>query len=143
MKRIIHFQQKGLPMVLPLKFVSAPFLANGLNKKLFLECCLPVTVFELVAKFSCFNTKNYVIGECSECSSTKFNSGNFINIIISDSDSASLSNVSDFDGEDENVNEDFLSYCECAHCKDNKLQNTLFKGISTSLFFCCIAPSKL
>ena len=134
-------------MVLPLKFVSALFLANGLNKKIFLECCLPVAVFELVANFSCSNTKNYGIGECSECSSTKFNSGNFINIIISDSYLASPSDVSDFERErqreDENVHEDFLSYCKCAHSKDNKLQNTLFKGISTSLFLCCIAPSKL
>ena len=101
MKQIIRFQQNDSPMVLPLKFVSALFLANGLNKKIFLECCLPVAVFELVANFSCSNTKNYGIGECSECSSTKFNSGNFINIIISDSYLASPSDVSDFERERE------------------------------------------
>ena len=37
-----------------------------MNKKLFPECCLPVTVHEL-AMFSCSDTENCMIGKCDEC----------------------------------------------------------------------------
>ena len=74
-----------------------------MNEKLFLECRLPETIHELVAKFSSSDTENCMIGECSECSSTK---------LSSDGDSKYLNDVSDVDGEDENVDEDSVSYSE-------------------------------
>ena len=97
------------------------FLVNGMNKKLFPECRLPVANHELLAKFSCSDTENCMIGECSECSSTKFSSDNFNTKSTSNSDSRSPCDVSDVDGEDENVDEDSISYYEWAPCEDNKL----------------------
>ena len=98
-----------------------------MNKKLFPECHLPVTIHELVAKFSCFNTENCMNSKCSECSSTKLSSDNFNTRSTSDSDLMSLSDVSDINGEDENVDEDSISYYEWVRCEDNKLQKVLFK----------------
>ena len=79
---------------------NALFDTNGMNKKLFPECCLPVTVHELVAMFSCSDTENCMIGKSDECSSTKLSSDNFNTRSTSDSDSTSPSDVSDVDGED-------------------------------------------
>ena len=81
-----------------------------MNKKLFPECRLSVTIHELVAKFSCYDTENCMIGECSACSSTKHSSNNFNTRSTSKSDSTSPSDVSGIDGEDENVGKDYISY---------------------------------
>ena len=56
---------------------TALFLTNGMNKNLFPECRLLVTIHELVVKFSCSNIEHCMIGECSECSSAKLSSDNF------------------------------------------------------------------
>ena len=64
---------------------NAIFLGNGINKKLFAECCLPETIHELVAKFSCNDTEDFMTGKCEVCSSTKLTSDNFNT--SSDSDS--------------------------------------------------------
>ena len=71
-----------------------------MKKKLFPECCLPVTIDELVAKFSCSDTENCMIGECSECSSAKLRSDKFNTTSTSDNDSTS---PSDATRENENV----------------------------------------
>ena len=98
-----------------------------LVKKLFSEGRLFVTNHELVAKFSCSVTEHCMIGERSECSSTKLSSDNFYTRPTSDSDSTSPSAASCVEGEDGNVNEDSISYYEWAPCEDNKLQKLLFK----------------
>ena len=72
-----------------------------MNEKLFLECRLPEKIHELVATFSCLDTEICMIGERSECSSTKLSSG---------SDSTYLNDVSDVDGEDENIDEDLFIF---------------------------------
>ena len=87
---------------------KALFLVNGLNKKLFPGCRLPVS--QLVAKFSCSDAENCMIGEFSEWSSAKLNSDIFNTRSTSDSDSTSASDASDADGEDENADEDSISY---------------------------------
>ena len=98
-------------------FVSMPlFLTNGMNKNLFPECRLPVTIHELVANFSCFDTENCMISGCSEWSSTKFSSDNFNTRSTSNSDSTSPSDVSDVDKEDENEDKDSISYYKWARC---------------------------
>ena len=72
-----------------------------MNKKLFSECRLPVTTQELVAKFSCSENENRIIGECSECSSPKLSSDNFNTRSTSGSDSPTPSDTSNVDEEDE------------------------------------------
>ena len=84
-------------------YENALFLANGMNKKLFPECHLPITIHDLVAKCFCSNTESCMIGECSKCSSTNFSVYNFNTTSISDSDLTSLSDFSHVDEEDENV----------------------------------------
>ena len=90
-------------MVFSLRNLYTLFLANGMNKKLFPECHLPIIIHDLVAKCFCSNTENCMIGECSKCSSTKFSVYNFNTASISDSDLTSLSDFSHVDEEDENV----------------------------------------
>ena len=68
---------------------NALFLANGMNKKLFPECLLLIKIHKMVAKFSCSDTNNCMIGKCSECSSTKLSSDNFNTTSPFDSDSTS------------------------------------------------------
>ena len=77
-----------------------------------------LTIHEPVAKFSCSNKENYVIGECKKCSSKKCSSHNW---------HTRSTSVSDVDGENENVSKDSMSHYKWNHCKDNKLQNVLFK----------------
>ena len=64
-----------------------------------------MTIHELVAKCSCSDTENCMIGECSQCSSTKLSSYNFSTTSTSDSDSTSPSDVNHVDEEDGNVDE--------------------------------------
>ena len=90
---------------------NAPFLANAMNKKLFSDCRLPVTTLELVAKFSCSEIENCMTGECNECSSPEL-SGDFNTISTFDSGSLSPSDTSNVDVEDENMDEDSISYYE-------------------------------
>ena len=78
-----------------------------MNRKLFHEWRLPVTIDELIATLSCFNTENCMIGECSKCSSTKFINDNFNTRSTPDSDSPSPGDVTDVEGGDENVAENF------------------------------------
>lgn len=83
---------------------NSPFQANGMNKKLFSECrnvAFFLTIHEPVAKFSCSNKENYVIGECKKCSSKKCSSHNW---------HTRSTSVSDVDGEDENVSKDSMSH---------------------------------
>ena len=68
-----------------------------------------------------------MIGECSECSSTKLSNDNFSTRSTPDSDLTSHSDVSDVDGDDENVDEDSISNYKWARCKDSNLQKILFK----------------
>ena len=102
---------------------NAIFLVNGLNKKLFPECRLPVTIHELVGKFSCTDDENCMTGKCDKCSSTKLTSDDFN--ATSDSDLMSPDNASDV--EEEGDSEGKISYYEWAGCDNNKLQKVLFK----------------
>ena len=91
-----------------------------MNKKLFPECRRLVTIH--VAKFSCSNTENCMIDECSKCSSTKLSSDNFNTRSTSDNDSTSPSDATVVNGEDENVEKDSILYYEWARCEDDKFQ---------------------
>ena len=102
---------------------NAIFLANGLNKKLFPECRLPVTIYELVGKFSCTDDENCMTGKCDKCSSTKLTSDDFN--ATSDSDLTSPDDASDV--EEECGSEGEISYYEWARYDNNKLQKVLFK----------------
>ena len=102
---------------------NAIFLANGLNKKLFPECRLPVTIHELVGKFSCTDDENCMTGKCDKCSSTKFTSDGFN--ATSDRDLTSPDDASNV--EEEGDSEGEISYYEWARCDNNKLQKVLFK----------------
>ena len=76
---------------------NAIFLVNGMNKKLFPECRLTVTVSELVAKFSCGGeAEDCIVGKCDVCSTSPISIGNiFVAESTPESDSSSPSDVSD------------------------------------------------
>lgn len=102
-------------------------MANSRNKKLFPKCHLPVSIHGLVATFSCSDTGNCIIGKCGEYSSAKLSNDYFNTRSTSDNDSTSPSDICDVDGEDDNVDANFISYYEWSRSEDNKLQKVLFK----------------
>ena len=78
--------------------------------KLFLECRRPLTIHELVGKFSRTGDENCMTGKCVKCSSTKLTSDD-INA-TSDSDLKSPDDASDV--EEEGDSEGEISYYEWA-----------------------------
>ena len=100
---------------------NAIFLVHGMNKKLFPECPLPVTVDELVAKFSCVDeAEDCMVGKCDVRSTSQISIDNFKAESTSESDSSCPSNISDIEEENENVEEHFIANYKWTRGQDNR-----------------------
>lgn len=111
-------------------------MANGRNKKLFPKCHLPVSIHGLVATFSCSDTGNCIIGKCGEYSSAKLSNDYFNTRSTSDNDSTSPSDISDVDGEDDNVDANSFHITNGLVAKTTSYRKSSLKRVSTSLLFC-------